>query len=147
MGRLDITIPLLLPSQLIWRQGSAVFSNMLRGHTDRVTDMAFSSSERLLATGSWDQTINILEPDTRQLLKTFKCDYYMVEAFAFTPDDQFLAAANGSPDEIHIWNVNTGDQVKALRDPSCVYSVTFSPCGMLLASGSGSRDPTVRLWR
>ncbi|BAY42529.1 WD-40 repeat-containing protein [Scytonema sp. HK-05] len=44
-----------------------------------------------------------------------------------------------------LWNVNTGECVKTLEEHiDQVYSVTFSPDGQIIASGS--EDQTIKLW-
>ena len=69
-------------------------------------------------------------------------------AFATTPDGQ-LILASGTEGSLRIWNLTTGDKLRAPLDENTgtVYTVAFAttPDGQLiLASGSG--DNTIRLW-
>ena len=64
---------------------------------------------------------------------------------AYSPDGALLAV----PSSIGVWlyDVKTGAEVNLLTGHSDrVYAVAFSPAGLTLASGGGSRDKTVRLW-
>src|ERR1051326_8952588 len=45
---------------------------VLRGHTDNVTDLAFSRNGKLLVSGSWDRTVSSLNPETGADLAVFK---------------------------------------------------------------------------
>ncbi len=70
-----------------------------------------------------------------------------VEAVAFSPDGQMLATAGGYNDEtVKLWRTSDGSAIRTLAGHTGdVYSVTFSPDGAYIASGS--RDHTVKLWR
>ncbi len=68
-----------------------------------------------------------------------------VYSVAFSPDSKMLAS--GSADQtIELWNLNTGQQLRALKGHlGAVYSVAFSPDSKTLASGS--YDSTIKIWR
>jgi predicted NACHT family NTPase len=115
----------------------------LTGHTDWVTSVAFSPDGRLLASGSFDKTIELWEVATGSEVDTLGPTGYVVSV-AFSPDGRLLAS--GSSDKtIRLWEVATGSEVRTLTGHTdWVYSVAFSPDGRLLASGSGDR--TIKLW-
>lgn len=115
----------------------------LEGHTNAVNSVAFSSDGKILASGSWDDTIRIWNSTNGQHLITFRGHRDGVSTVTFSPDGETLASGSHD-DTIKLWN--SDGQVRAtLRghaDP--VRSVAFSPDGKILASGSD--DNTVRLW-
>lgn len=65
-----------------------------------------------------------------------------VSSIAFSPYGDILVS--GSYDgKIHLWNPQTHQLLKTLRDGGQVATVTFSPDGRTLANASGT---TIRLW-
>jgi len=63
---------------------------------------------------------------------------------AWSPDGKLLASC-ATEGAIILWDVETGDQTRALREhEQPVYSLAWSPDGSAIASGSD--DKTVKLW-
>jgi parallel beta-helix repeat protein len=116
----------------------------LTGHTDPVRSVAFSPDGRLLASGSYDNTIKLWEVASGREVRTLTGHTGDVTSVAFSPDGRLLAS--GSVDDtIKLWDVATGREVRTLSGhTSDVNSVAFSPDGRLLASGSD--DKTIKLW-
>ena len=79
------------------------------------------------------------------LNKTVFCETFgAVLSVAFSPDGELLAAGD-SNGNIHLWRVESGQQVLILQGhTNWVVSLAFSPDGQTL--GSGSADATIRLW-
>lgn len=81
---------------------------------------------------------------TSQCLRTLG-DTNRVRSVAFSPLGRLLASG-GDSQSIYLWEVSTGQDLKALQGHTHqIRSVAFSPDGRLLASGSD--DQTVRLWK
>ncbi|KAL4736602.1 hypothetical protein BDV11DRAFT_207472 [Aspergillus similis] len=128
----------------------------LEGHSHPVQSVTFSPDGRLLASGSYDNTIKLWDPSTGELRQTLEGHSHPVQSVTFSPDGRLLAS--GSYDNtIKLWDPSTGELRQTLEGHSrWVRSVTFSPYGRLLAAvsnkstiklwASGSHDSTIKLW-
>jgi WD40 repeat protein len=128
-----------------------VLDRTLKGHSGWVTGVAFSSDNRRLASGSWDETVKVWDVPTGQQLSALSGKVKEVQALAFSSDGRWLATENSS-DTVTLWDAATGTEVRMLPSnkpvgapgTNWVYSIAFSPDGRWLASGIDSK--TVRIW-
>ena len=113
-------------------------------HQNKVSHLAVSPDQTIIASSSYDRTIRIWDAVTGKCLRVLQGHEDTIWAIAFSPDGQTVAS--GSLDSsIKFWDVNTGKLTKNLQGyQSSIWSVVFSPDGQTIASGSGDR--TVGLW-
>jgi WD40 repeat protein len=117
----------------------------LTGHTNTVTSISFSPDGRLLASGSYDNTIQLWRVADGLEVRTLTGYPDWVYSVSFSPDGRLLASG-GWDGTIKLWRVADGALVRTLTGHTdSVRSVSFSPDGSLLASGS--EDNTIKLWR
>ena len=117
---------------------------LLAGHTDRVTCVAFRPDGKTLASGSRDNTIQLWDTQARTRLKTLTGHTDTVLSVVFSADGTTLAS--GSKDNtLRLWDAQTGELQKTLTGhTNAILSVVFGPNGKTLASGG--KDKTRRLW-
>ena len=108
----------------------------LRGHAALVLSVAFSPDGKMLASGSFDNTVKLWNLATGQELRTFEGHKQYVNSVAFSPDGKTLAS--GSYDgTVRLWNPTTGQDLRLLRSHTKLAgAVAFNPDGKILASGS-----------
>lgn len=114
------------------------------GHSDWVSDVAFSPDGSRLATTSLDRTAKIWDVTNGQELFAFEEHSRAVISVAFSPDGKILATGseNGF---IILWNTETGAKINVLGSSLvAVHTVTFRPDGSRLAAAYD--DGTVRIW-
>ena len=130
------------PVQLWSTEASELLFN-LEGHSNNVSSIAFAPDGKILASGSWDNTIRLWNPTTGQHLTTFYGHSDNVNTVAFSPNGGMLASGSDD-DTIRLWNPAGEVHTLLAGHSDNVTSVAFSPDGQMLVSGSA--DGTIRVW-
>ncbi|RYP48397.1 hypothetical protein DL768_005716 [Monosporascus sp. mg162] len=116
----------------------------LEGHTNWVTSVTFSSNGKVVASGSYDQTVRLWSANTGALQQTLEGHNNKVTSVAFSPDGTVVVSGSGDQ-TVRLWSIDTGALQQIFEGHGRrVHSVAFSPDGTVVASGSG--DQTIRLW-
>ena len=115
-----------------------------QAHRDSVTAGAVSHDGKLIATGSYDQTIIVWDAATGEEKATLIGHNSAVFGLAFHPQRPVLASASGDR-TIKLWNAATGSRLDTLTEPTKDQNaIAFSPDGRSLAAAGG--DSRVRIW-
>ncbi len=124
----------------------------LKGHTNSVETVAFSRDDRWIITGSSDKTVRLWDARTGLELRRFAG-----HLAALSPDDRKIVTTGGfvmlggrlSGNEASniatVWDVENGRELLKLKGHTAfIQSVTFSPDGQRILSGS--TDRTAKVW-
>ena len=77
---------------------------VLYGHSDDVYSLAFSPDGKIIASGSYDNTIRLWDVASGKCLRELR-DYWGIRSVAFSPDGKILAS--GSYDKtIRLWDIH-----------------------------------------
>lgn len=126
----------------IWDLFNNASSKTFLGHTAKITSIAFSSDNRLLASGSMDDTIKIWDVESGNNLRTLRGHGGIIWSIDILRSDLLVSASDDS--QIKIWDLQSDECLKTLDNGSPLLSVAFSPDGRGIASGS--QNGLVRLW-
>jgi WD40 repeat protein len=114
------------------------------GHQAHISHLTFSSDGQLVASASWDHTMQIWDAVTGTEGHVMKVGE--IWCIAFSPNNETVACGhkNGS---VQVWDVASGQKQAAMmgRHAHVVHSVAFSSDGNSLVSYS-PEDGTARVW-
>src|SRR5579864_1956046 len=133
-----------VPTSTAHTQGDIVYT--YRGHTNRVTSVAWAPNGKYLASGSLDQTVQVWAADPADHFRPFIYHGHSdgVQTVDWSTDS--TRVVSGSLDKtVQVWDAVTGEHAAVYRGHSdIVLTVAWSPDGKYIASGSG--DGTLRMW-
>jgi RNA polymerase sigma factor (sigma-70 family) len=89
--------------------------------------------------------VRLFDPARGDVIRLTRGHKHMAISLAFAPDGKLLATGGSQHDnDVRLWDVASGREVRVLRTGVLVPALTFSPDGKLLATGQG--DGRVVLW-
>jgi hypothetical protein len=113
--------------------GQAVRSLEAGAVQGRLT-VVFSPKGKVLAVGNRNSTTRLFDVATGGLLHVL--EQPMTQELRFSPDGKTLAAGYVLPPRVRLWDVGTGQQVREWGTEHEVFSLSWSPTGDVLATGS-----------
>src|SRR6266700_1369677 len=113
------------------------------GHSDFVSAVAWSPNGRYIASGGWDNTVQVWDVNNGTNYRTYTRHSDFVSALAWSPDSRYIAS--GSWDHtVQVWNVDTGVLSFTYSYDEIVNTLAWSPDSRYIASGD--RDHIVQVW-
>jgi WD40 repeat protein len=125
-------------SSIIWDVESRRLVHRLVGHKGEIYGVAFTPDGARVVTGSYDTTVKLWSVADGKEIATLTGHKSRVFRIAVSPVDGTIASGSDNG-EIRLWDGRTGAPIRNWVQPgSNPASLTFSPDGKRLLSGSGS---------
>jgi hypothetical protein len=117
----------------------------LEGHRDAVYALALSADGRVLATGSYDATVELWDPERLAGLRTLRGHNGAVYGLDFRRDGKVLASASADR-TAKLWRVEDGERLETLSQPlKPLHALAFAPDGTRVAAAGA--DSRIRVWQ
>ncbi len=114
------------------------------GHSERVYAVVWSPDGTRIVSGSSDETVQVWDADTGNLVCTYRGHFNSVDAVSWSPSG-ICIASGGADGTVQVWDATDGSHVYSYRGHSeRVNAVSWSPDSKRLASASN--DKTVQIW-
>jgi WD40 repeat protein len=141
----------------VWQAEEQTFGELTRNwicHEDMVVDLCWSPDGHLLASASFDGTVQTWQATTGEHIQTYRGEGNTANAVAWSPDGKLLTAAlwlksdrglvKNSP-VIQVWNAASGETITIYREHTdAVQAIAWSPdSGRIATAGS---DQSLRVW-
>jgi serine/threonine protein kinase len=115
-----------------------------RGHQGPVTVLVWSPDGQRIASGSWDQTVQVWNSATGERCFTYGLHQTGVTAVSWSPNGRYLASGDRGG-SIHLWDAATGKHYSTyLGHKGAITALAWSPNGKKIASASD--DYLVDIW-
>ena len=120
----------------VWDADKGTEMLTLKGHTTRVSSVAFSPDGKRIVSGSDDKTVKVWDADKGTETLTLKGHTGGVSSVAFSPDGKRIVSGSGDR-TVKVWDADKGTETLTLKGHTdLVSSVAFSADGKRIVSGS-----------
>lgn len=103
-------------------------------HTRKINTLAISSDSKMLASGSWDNSVCIFDPQEGSFIARLEGHESGVNALDFSPDNKIIASASWDG-TVRFWDTQSWSCKNIHKRPFGILSLAYSPNGALLAIG------------
>ncbi|MDX9710846.1 MAG: hypothetical protein RBT64_14980, partial [Trichloromonas sp.] len=143
----DLEEWLVISSELMMGRQAQILPLKTLGSSDQintVNSITFSPDGEMIAIGSQDYSVRLLQVDDGTLLRTLDGHTANVSSVAFSSDGEILVSISLDNGTINVWRTSDGSLLNTIEVQKYKNQVAISPDGEILAVG---RENTVQLLR
>ncbi len=119
----------------LWDMSNASELNIFKGHSETIESIAFSPDEKVVASGSDDETIKLWDCKSGKLLKTLDTKSHVIVIVGFSPDGNVLAVTGVQDDGIlELWDIEKQQRIEYQKLPNWVKSTNNN----MIKDGNGN---------
>lgn len=125
----------------VWDTTTSKVVSQFKAHKKRIRSIEFTPDGKIVSAGD-DQIVKVTDPDNSSMATSMP--RYASKLYSTALLSGGLLAIGGSDNLIHIWDLNSSEEVGPLKGHTGTVSCLDYSTGKLV---SGSYDTHVRLWR
>lgn len=122
----------------IWNRNGSLINTLF--HNQPVTQVIFSTDDKVLISGTKDGRISLWDVKTGDLIQTWKAHRETVADIKVSSDGKTIAST-GKDNTVKLWNIQ-GNYIG--RHEQLIRNISFSPDGNSIVSASD--DQTIKIW-
>ena len=115
----------------------------LRGHDQRVNEIAVTRDDKFIVTTGEDGLINVWNSNNLDCLHTLKMLQKGPSCLALTPNDRYAIASAKSG--VGVWDIDTGETIQQFKNNGVVTCLAAAPDGIHVVIGGA--DGVVHVWQ
>ena len=124
------------PTIRMWELESGSMVRVFEGHSGSIEDVSVSPDGKLMASVSWDTSLKIWRLSTGEQVRTWRAPRGVFNAVSFSPNGKNLltGSAYSAEGAVQLWDIATGQELRAFGPKTIAHDVAFSPDGKTLVS-------------
>lgn len=133
---------LFIPQSACLISAGGPLKTYLRGHEQRVNEIAVTNDDKFIVTSGEDSLINVWNSTNLDCLHTLKMADKGPSCLALTPDDNYVIGSAKS--SVGVWDIDSGEVVQRFDNDGAVACLATTSDGARVVTGG--EDCVARVW-